>query len=95
VAIRAGYANLRSHLDYVGWLAEQRRYLAGDALSLADFAAAGHFSALDFAGEVDWSVSAPAREWYARMKSRPSFRPLLTDRVTGVEPPAHYSDLDF
>jgi glutathione S-transferase len=29
------------------------------------------------------------------MKSRPSFRPLLTDRVSGVTPPAHYADLDF
>jgi glutathione S-transferase len=93
--IRAGYANLRSHLDYIGWLAEQRRYLAGNDLSLADFAAAGHLSALDFTGEVDWSVSAPAREWYSRMKSRPSFRPLLADRVAGVDPPAHYADLDF
>jgi glutathione S-transferase len=93
--IRAGYANLRSHLDYVGWLAEQRRWLAGNELSLADFAAAGHLSALDFAGEVDWSVCTPARDWYARMKSRPSFRPLLTDRVAGIDPPAHYPDLDF
>ena len=86
--IRAGYANLRSHLDYVGWL-------AGNELSLADFAAAGHLSSLDFAGEVDWSISPPAREWYSRMKSRPSFRPLLTDRVAGIDPPAHYADLDF
>ncbi len=95
VLIRAGYANLRSHLEYVGWLAEQRKWLAGNELSLADFAAAGHLSALDFAGEVDWSVSTPARDWYARMKSRPSFRPLLTDRVAGVDPPSHYTDLDF
>ncbi len=94
-ALRAGYANLRHHLAYLGWLAETRRWLAGDTLSLADFAAAGHLSALDFASDVDWSLSQPAREWYARMKSRPSFRPLLQDRVSGVIPPAHYPDLDF
>ena len=61
----------------------------------ADFAAAGHLSALDFTGEVDWSISPPARDWYSRMKSRPSFRPLLADRVAGVDPPVHYADLDF
>ena len=94
-ALRAGYANMRHHLEYVGWLAENRTWLAGDSLSLADFAAAAHLSALDFAGDVDWSVSPPARDWYARMKSRPSFRAILADRVPGVTPPAHYADLDF
>ncbi len=93
--IRAGYANLRSHLLYLGWLAENRRWLAGDSLTLADLAAAAHLSALDFLGDVDWSVSPPAKEWYARIKCRPSFRALLADRVPGQEPPAHYADLDF
>lgn len=94
-ALRAGYANLRHHMAYLGWLAETRTWLAGNSLSLADFAAAGHLSALDFVSDVDWSLSQPAREWYARVKSRPSFRPLLGDRVSGVTPPAHYADLDF
>jgi glutathione S-transferase len=94
-AIRAGYANLKVHLAYLGWLAETRKWLAGNTLSLADFAAAGQISTLDFAGEIDWSVSPAAKEWYARMKSRPCFRSVLADRVAGVEPPAHYADLDF
>ncbi len=94
-ALRAGYTNLRHHLGYLGWLAETRKWLAGSQLSLADFAAAGHLSALDFAGDVDWTISPPAREWYARVKSRPSFRALLADRVPGITPPAHYADLDF
>ncbi len=94
-ALRAGYANLRVHLLYLGWLAETRRWLAGSHVSLADFAAAAHLSVLDYQGDIDWSVSPAAREWYARLKSRPSFRPLLADRVGGMAPPAHYSDLDF
>ena len=94
-ALRVGFSNLKSHLGYIGWLAESRRWLAGNALSLADFTAAAHLSALDFIGDVDWAVSAPARDWYARMKSRPSFRAILSDRVPGVIPPAHYADLDF
>jgi glutathione S-transferase len=94
-ALRAGYANLKPHMEYLGWLAENRKWLAGAAISLADFAAAGHLSALDFAGDIDWRISEPAREWYARMKSRPSFRAVLADRVPGVTPPPHYADLDF
>jgi glutathione S-transferase len=94
-ALRAGYANLRQHLQYLGWLAETRKWLAGSSISLADFAAAAHVSVLDFLGDVDWSLSPPTREWYARMKSRPGFRPLLADRVPGMMPPAHYADLDF
>ncbi|MEO9191679.1 MAG: glutathione S-transferase family protein, partial [Acetobacteraceae bacterium] len=69
--------------------------LAGASISLADFAAAAHFSALDYIGDVDWTVAPAAKEWYARMKSRPSFRGVLADRVPGVTPPEHYADLDF
>jgi glutathione S-transferase len=94
-ALRTGYANLREHLQYLGWLAETRKWLAGASISLADFAAAAHLSVLDYAGDVDWGISPPAREWYARIKSRPSFRALLQDRVPGFTPPAHYADLDF
>jgi glutathione S-transferase len=82
-------------MQYLGWLAETRKWLAGANISLADFTAAAHLSVLDFIGDADWSLSQPAREWYARMKSRPSFRGVLSDRVPGVIPPAHYADLDF
>ena len=94
-AIRTGYTALRYHLDYISWLAETRKWLAGSTLSLADFAAAAHLSALDFISEVDWSIAPAAKDWYARMKSRPSFRGVLADRVPGTTPPAHYADLDF
>jgi glutathione S-transferase len=93
--LRAGYGNIKAHLDYLGWLAEHRRYLAGGTISLADFCAAAHLSVLDFTGDVDWQRNAAAREWYARMKSRPSFRALLAERVPGMTPPEHYADLDF
>lgn len=94
-AMRTGYVALRYHMEYLGWLAETRKWLAGAELSLADFAAAAHLSALDFIGDVDWSVSPPAKDWYARIKSRPCFRGLLADRVPGSTPPEHYADLDF
>ncbi len=94
-AMRTGYTAIKHHLEYLGWLSETRRWLAGATISLADFAAAAHLSSLDFIGDVDWTVSLPAKEWYARMKSRPSFRGLLGDRVPGTTPPEHYTDLDF
>jgi len=94
-AIRTGFTALRYHLDYIGWLAETRKWLAGASLSMADFAAAAPLSTLDFLGEIDWAVSPQAKEWYARIKSRPSFRGILADRVPGTTPPEHYADLDF
>jgi len=94
-ALRTGYLALRYHLEYLGWLAETRKWLAGSVITLADFTAAAHLSCLDFIGYVDWSVSQSARDWYARMKSRPSFRGVLADRIPGITPPAHYDDLAF
>ena len=94
-AIRIGYARIRDHLDYVGWLTERRRWLAGESFSLADIAAAAHLSAVDYIGDVPWDDYPAVKDWYARIKSRPSLRPLLADHVPGVAPPRHYADLDF
>ncbi|WP_339952024.1 glutathione S-transferase family protein [uncultured Albimonas sp.] len=93
--IRAGSKNLATHLEYVGWLADQRKWLAGDEISLADFAAAAHFSCLDYIGYVAWDSVPSAKDWYQRIKSRPAFRTLLADHLSGFPPPAHYADLDF
>jgi glutathione S-transferase len=93
--IRAGHANLPHHLDYIGYLVERRRWLAGDHFSLADITAAAQLSSLDYLGDVPWDQHQPAKEWYARVKCRPSFRPLLSDTVPGLSPPEHYADLDF
>ena len=94
-AIRAGLTNVRHHLDYIGFLIDRRSWLAGPTLSLADIAAASHLSCVDYLGNVPWDVNETARDWYARIKSRPSFRPLLADRVPGMPPPTAYADLDF
>ena len=94
-AIRAGHANLPHHLDYIGYLVDRRRWLAGDHFSIADISAAAQLSALDYLGDVPWEEHELAREWYARIKSRPSFRAILADHVPGLPPPKHYADLDF
>ncbi len=94
-AIRAGLANIHYHLDYIGWLCDRRRWLAGDAFSLADIAATAQLSAIDYLGDVPWEDHQGARDWYARVKSRPSLRAILADLVPGAIPPKHYADLDF
>jgi glutathione S-transferase len=94
-ALRAGQENIRAHLDYIGWLAGERNWLAGDHLSLADLTAAAHLSVLDYLGDVPWETNADAKEWYARLKSRPSFRALLGDKIPQQSPADHYADLDF
>jgi glutathione S-transferase len=94
-AMRAARANIRYHLAYIGWLVQTRDWLAGDRLSLADLAAAAHLSAADYLGDVPWNENEAAKNWYARVKSRPSFRPLLADALAGLPPAKSYADLDF
>ncbi|GFZ88896.1 glutathione S-transferase family protein [Elstera cyanobacteriorum] len=94
-AIKAGYANIHYHLDYIAYLSDRRSYLAGADFSLADVTAAAHLSCVDYLGDVPWDQHPGAKEWYARVKSRPSFRPLLADHIPGMPPPRHYADLDF
>jgi glutathione S-transferase len=94
-AIRAGRTNIRYHIRYINYLAERRHWLAGRRLSLADLAAAAEVSCLDYMGEVPWEEGEAAKAWYARIKSRLSFRPILADRIKGAIPAPHYTDPDF
>jgi glutathione S-transferase len=93
--LRAASVNLRYHLSYISYLAHHRGWLAGDALSFADMAAGAHLSVIDYLGDVPWHDYAAAKSWYQRLKSRPSMRPLLLDRLPGMPPPDAYANLDF
>lgn len=93
--IRQALETMGEHLDFISFLAERRRWLAGDQLSCADLAAAAHISCLDFVGDIPWHRYPRTQEWYVRLKSRPSFRALLADQVPGIQPPRHYANLDF
>jgi glutathione S-transferase len=94
-AIRAGHANIRTHLEYIAFLIQRRNWLAGDHMTLADIAAAAHLSCVDYLGDVPWEKHEDAKNWYARVKSRPSFRSVLADHIPGLSPPKAYADLDF
>ncbi len=93
--LREGRDQLGFHLDYLTWLLESREWLAGKSYSLGDIAAGANISCLDFLGEINWKEYPALKNWYQKIKSRPGFRELLTDRVPGLMPPRHYSDLDF
>ncbi len=93
--IKAGTRNIKYHLDYIGWLTDNRKWLAGDQMTIADFAAAAHLSCLDYVSDVDWTRNQGVHDWYSKIKSRPAFRSILADLVPGFTPPQHYADLDF
>ena len=93
--LRAASANLRYHLSYIGFLTNERGWLGGETFSFADIAAGAHLSVIDYLGDVPWDAYPAATSWYQRLKSRPSMRPLLSDRLPGMPPPHAYADLDF
>jgi glutathione S-transferase len=93
--LRAARANILIHLHYIEHLIEAKNWLAGDQLSYADLSAAAALSVADYLGEVPWQEAGEAKVWYMRLKSRPSFRPLLAETVRGCRPPDHYPELDF
>ncbi|MGZ5923130.1 MAG: glutathione S-transferase family protein [Rhizomicrobium sp.] len=93
--IRQGREALRVMLKIIGQAAETNGNLAIRECTLADLAVAAHLSALDYFGEIPWTDYPQAAEWYVRIKSRPSFRTLLADRVPGQPPTMTYAELDF
>jgi glutathione S-transferase len=93
--LREAMKTANAHLDYLDYLLDHRRWLAGPVLSLADLTAAAHLSVADYLGGLDWRGHKQTTDWYSVMKSRPSFRPLLTERMEVIAPPAHYDKVDF
>ncbi len=94
-SIRAGHANIHYHLDYIGYLLESRKWLAGEVFSYADIAAAAHLSAVDYIGDVPWEEHEAARLWYERVKTRPSFQSLLEDQIPGFAPSQEYRSVRY
>ena len=93
--LRRAMTSANAHLDYIDYLLDHRRWLAGPVLTMADLAAAAHLSVADYLGGIDWRGHKQTVDWYAVMKSRPSFRPLLAERMEVIQPPAHYDKPDF
>lgn len=94
-AMRIARENCKWHHDYIAHLLATRDWVAGERMTLADLAFAAALSSLDYLGEIAWVDHPVTKNWYAKVKSRPSFAPILTERVTGVIPPSYYDDPDF
>lgn len=93
-ALRNAMRMAHGHLDYMDWLIDNRPWLAGSTMSMADLAAAAQISVADYLGGIDWTGHEQTRGWYAVFKSRPSFRPLLSERMDAIKPPEHYAQVD-
>ena len=94
-ALREAMKAAIRHLDYVDYLLDHRNWLGGATMSLADLAAAAQISVTDYLGGIDWASHDQTARWYRGLKSRPSFRPLLSERMEVLTPPDHYDDVDF
>ncbi|MXP15794.1 glutathione S-transferase family protein [Altererythrobacter confluentis] len=93
-ALRQAMKMAHGHLDYMDYLIDTRPWLAGSTMSLADLTAAAQISVADYLGGIDWSGHEQTRGWYSVFKSRPSFRPLLSERMEVIQPPSHYGEID-
>lgn len=93
--LREAMRRANTHLDYIDYLLDHRNWIGGATLGLADLAAAAQISVADYLGGVDWRGHQQTARWYAGLKSRPSFRPMLSERMEGITPPAHYDKVDF
>ncbi|MGN7678634.1 MAG: glutathione S-transferase family protein [Anaplasma sp.] len=93
--IRASMSNLHPHIKYFEYLIDTNGWLASREFTLADIALSAHVSLLDYLSVFPWDTSPILREWYSLVKSKPSFSQILEDRISGFNPPEHYSQLDF
>ena len=93
--LKAGINNLKFHMEYIDYLADKNNYLAGNIVTLADLTAAANLSILDYLGDINWDEYKNAKLWYAKIKSRPSFKDILKDSIKGIAPSANYTNLDF
>lgn len=94
-AIRSATNKIKSYMEELAWFIDRRNWLAGDDFSLADITVASHLSCIDYLGAIDWNNYELVKNWYMRVKCRPSFQPLLFERVPGILPVSTYSALDF
>lgn len=93
--IKVGQNNLKFHMEYIDWIVERNNYLVGNELTMADISAAAQLSIIDYLGDIPWEDFKNAKLWYSKIKSRPSFKEILNDRIKGIYPAKHYADLDF
>ena len=92
--IRAALNNLDFHIQYFNHLLINKNYFIKDKLTYLDFLAAANFSILDYLGLLNLKSYENIKEWYFKVKSRPSFKTLLKDQMVGLNPHENYKEID-
>ena len=92
--IRAALQNLTFHINYLDYLLKQQDYLVTNSLTYLDFLASANLSVLDYLGLLNFEKNENIREWYSKLKSRPSFKTLLRDQIVGLNPDEKYKLID-
>ena len=95
LSLKAGRVNLKNHMSYFDWMLERKSFLGGNHFTLADISLSAALSSLDYLNEIDWKNYDKVKNWYAAIKSRPSFREILEENIYNISPSPHYKDLDF
>ena len=95
LAIRAAKNNLSYHMEYIGFMLKQNKWIAGESLTYVDFITAAQLSILDYVGDIAWEHYPMVKDWYSVIKSRPSFKPILQDSISNLRPSLCYKNLDF
>ncbi len=93
--LRASKTALHKHMMQLNAIISTQQYIVSESITYADISAASHFAVLDYFNEINWQNYPKIKDWYCLIKSRPSFRATLYEKVKGINPPKHYLELDF
>ena len=93
--IRSALQNLNFHIQYFDYLLKHRDWMVGDSLTFSDLIASANFSTMDYLGLLDFGKCQHIKEWYLKLKSRPSFKILLKDQIVGLNPDNNYKYIDL
>jgi glutathione S-transferase len=93
--LKTGRVSLRNYLETLEKITSSHTYLLGRSFSWGDITAAAHLSCIDYLGDIPWDGFPFTKEWYSKIKSRPTFRPFLLQNVPGLAASPWYGALDF
>ena len=95
IVLRKSIKNIKFHLNYFNILIGQDDWLVGDKITYADIYFSANMSVLDYIDELNFQGFNEVKELYYKVKSRPSFKKILIDRIVGLNPGKNYKNYDY
>ncbi len=92
--IRTARSNLKYHMQYFNYLIKEHDFFVDDNLSYVDLFYGASLTVLDYIDELNFFEFEKLKNLYSIVKSRPSFKKILADRIIGVNPHSDYLKLD-